>query len=194
MLSAISSGKCITCWSKKPQAEIGEAFAWYLQRSPTAAGLLLDALAEAMTRIELSPEQSPVIPRPLWRVLLSIPVMLSYIQPVPLPSQFLMFLTLELEQEADGRWIAEIPDLAGVVAYGNSRDEATARVEALALRVLADRLKHGEAGPGLIVLETAERPRAGWVEAARRMASRGDDALVDPGAVTRFDDEEWEWP
>lgn len=61
-----------------------------------------------------------------------------------------MFLTLELEQEADGRWIAEIPDLAGVVAYGESRDEATARVEALALRVLADRLEHGEAGPELV--------------------------------------------
>lgn len=61
-----------------------------------------------------------------------------------------MFLTLELEQEAGGRWIAEVPDLAGVIAYGDSRDEATARVEALALRVLADRLEHGETGPELV--------------------------------------------
>lgn len=58
---------------------------------------------------------------------------IPYIQPATLPTQLPMFLTLELEQEADGRWIAEIPDLRGVVAYGNLRDEATARVEALAL-------------------------------------------------------------
>ena len=61
-----------------------------------------------------------------------------------------MFLTLEIEQEADGRWIAEVPDLAGVLAYGASRDEAVARAEALALQVLADRLEHGEAGPDLV--------------------------------------------
>ena len=61
-----------------------------------------------------------------------------------------MLFTLELEQEADGRWIAEVRDLAGVVAYGASRDEAMARAEALALRVLADRLDHGEAGPDLV--------------------------------------------
>ncbi len=61
-----------------------------------------------------------------------------------------MFLTLELAQEADGRWIAEIPDLGGVLAYGTTREEAIARVEALALRVLADRLEHGEAEPDLV--------------------------------------------
>ena len=61
-----------------------------------------------------------------------------------------MFLTLELEQEADGRWIAEVADLVGVLAYGATRDEATARAEALALRVLADRLEQGEAGPDLV--------------------------------------------
>lgn len=60
-----------------------------------------------------------------------------------------MFLTLEIEREDDGRWLAEVPDLPGVLAYGESRDEAIARVEALALRVLADRLEHGEAGPDL---------------------------------------------
>jgi len=59
-------------------------------------------------------------------------------------------LTFEIEREADGRWVAEVPDLAGVLAYGQTRDEAVARVEALALRVLADRLEHGETGPDLV--------------------------------------------
>ena len=61
-----------------------------------------------------------------------------------------MHLTVEVEREEDGRWIAEIPDLAGVLAYGESRDQAIARAEALALRVLADRLEHEEAGPDLV--------------------------------------------
>ncbi|MEX0874714.1 MAG: type II toxin-antitoxin system HicB family antitoxin [Actinomycetota bacterium] len=55
-----------------------------------------------------------------------------------------MTLTLQLEQEADGRWIAEVPDLPGTLVYGASPEEATARAKALALRVLADRLEHGE--------------------------------------------------
>jgi len=52
---------------------------------------------------------------------------------------------IELELEDDGRWIAEVPDLAGVLCYGATRDEAIARVQALALRVLAERLDHAEA-------------------------------------------------
>ena len=56
-------------------------------------------------------------------------------------------LTIETEQEADGRWIAEVPTLPGVMAYGESRDEALARVQALALRVLAERLENGESVP-----------------------------------------------
>ncbi|MGQ0456128.1 MAG: type II toxin-antitoxin system HicB family antitoxin [Hyphomicrobium sp.] len=58
-----------------------------------------------------------------------------------------MKLTLETEQDADGRWIAEVPELPGVLAYGDTRDAAMAKAEALALRVLADRLDHGEARP-----------------------------------------------
>jgi predicted RNase H-like HicB family nuclease len=54
---------------------------------------------------------------------------------------------IEIEREADGRWIAEIPDLPGVMVYGVSREDAVAKVEALALRVLADRLEHGEPVP-----------------------------------------------
>lgn len=58
-----------------------------------------------------------------------------------------MKLRVEVEREADGRWIAEVPELAGTMAYGATRNEAVAGVEALALRVLADRLEHGETAP-----------------------------------------------
>ena len=56
-----------------------------------------------------------------------------------------MKLTLATEQEDDGRWIAEVPQLPGVLAYGATRDEAMAKAEVLALRVLAEQLEHGEA-------------------------------------------------
>jgi predicted RNase H-like HicB family nuclease len=56
-----------------------------------------------------------------------------------------MTLQIELEQEADGQWIAEVSALPGVLAYGTTRTDALAKVQALALRVLADRLEHGEA-------------------------------------------------
>ncbi len=55
-----------------------------------------------------------------------------------------MRLTVELDREEDGRWIAEVLELPGVLAYGSDRREAIARAEALALRVLAERLEHGE--------------------------------------------------
>jgi predicted RNase H-like HicB family nuclease len=57
---------------------------------------------------------------------------------------------VELEQEEDGRWIAEVPQLPGVLAYGTLQAEARAKVQALALRVVADRLEHGEAGAELV--------------------------------------------
>lgn len=60
-----------------------------------------------------------------------------------------MTFTVVLEEETDGRWIAEVPELAGTLVYGDSPQEATAKVKALALRVLADRLEHGEADPAL---------------------------------------------
>ena len=56
---------------------------------------------------------------------------------------------VETEREDDGRWIAEVVELPGVLAYGATRDEAVSRAVALALRVLADRLDHGEAIPAL---------------------------------------------
>jgi predicted RNase H-like HicB family nuclease len=55
--------------------------------------------------------------------------------------------TVDLERETDGRWIGEVVELPGVMAYGASRDEAVAKAKALAFRVLADRLEHGEEIP-----------------------------------------------
>lgn len=58
-----------------------------------------------------------------------------------------MNLTLECGREEDGRWLAEVPELPGVLAYGSSSAEALAKAEVLALRVLAERIEHGEAKP-----------------------------------------------
>ncbi len=57
--------------------------------------------------------------------------------------------SVEVEREVDGRWLAEVTDLPGALAYGQTREQAVARAEALALRVLADRLEHGEPLPAL---------------------------------------------
>ena len=61
-----------------------------------------------------------------------------------------MNFRIEIERETDGRWLAEVPDLSGVMTYGKTRDEAIAHVQALALRVLAERLEHSEAAPDLL--------------------------------------------
>jgi predicted RNase H-like HicB family nuclease len=66
-----------------------------------------------------------------------------------------MTFKVEIEQEEDGRWIAEVMDLPGVLAYGQTPEEARAKVQALALRVIADRLEHGEAGPDLVSISFA---------------------------------------
>lgn len=58
-----------------------------------------------------------------------------------------MDLHIEYELEEDGRWIAEVPELPGVLVYGASSDEATLKAQALALRVIAEGLEHGEARP-----------------------------------------------
>jgi predicted RNase H-like HicB family nuclease len=64
-----------------------------------------------------------------------------------------MQFTIEIDREEDGRWIAEVPDLSGVLTYGKTREEAVAKVQALALRVLAERLEHSEAAPELLNLQ-----------------------------------------
>jgi predicted RNase H-like HicB family nuclease len=56
-------------------------------------------------------------------------------------------LSIECEREEDGRWLAEVPELPGVLTYGATAEEATARAQVLALRVLAERLEHGESRP-----------------------------------------------
>ena len=58
-----------------------------------------------------------------------------------------MDLSIETELEEDGRWIAEVPQLPGVLAYGTTAEEAAAKAEVLALRVLAERLEQGECKP-----------------------------------------------
>lgn len=58
-------------------------------------------------------------------------------------------MKIETEREDDGRWLAEIPELPGVMSYGQTREEAVAKAKALALRVLADRLEHNEDIPEL---------------------------------------------
>ena len=61
-----------------------------------------------------------------------------------------MRVLVETEREKDGRWIGEVVGLPGVPVYGPTAEEARAKVQALALRVVADRLEHGEAGPCLV--------------------------------------------
>ena len=63
-----------------------------------------------------------------------------------------MKLRIEIEQESDGRWIAEVPELPGTIAYGETRERAIAGAEALAFRVLAERIEHGEAIPQIPML------------------------------------------
>jgi len=58
-------------------------------------------------------------------------------------------MKIEVDREDDGRWIAEVPDLPGVMVYGVTQQEAVSKAEALALRVIADRLDHGETVPEL---------------------------------------------
>ena len=66
-----------------------------------------------------------------------------------------MNFTIEHEREDDGRWLAEVPALAGVLAYGSTSNEAMAKAEVLALRVLAERLEHNETGPQPISIAIA---------------------------------------
>ena len=66
-----------------------------------------------------------------------------------------MQFTIEHEKEEDGRWLAEVPELPGVLAYGTTAEAAMAKAQVLALRVLAERLEHGETGPQSISIAVA---------------------------------------
>lgn len=63
-----------------------------------------------------------------------------------------MHLRIECEQETDGRWLAEVPQLPGVLCYGRTADDAMSKVEVLALRTMAERLLQGESRPVEIVI------------------------------------------
>jgi predicted RNase H-like HicB family nuclease len=65
---------------------------------------------------------------------------------VPIRRRIMNF-TIECEEEVDGRWIAEVPQLPGVLCYGKTADEAMAKAEVLALRAMADRLEQNESRP-----------------------------------------------
>jgi predicted RNase H-like HicB family nuclease len=58
-------------------------------------------------------------------------------------------MKIEIDREEHGRWVVEVPDLSGVMVYGQTREQAMSEAEALALRVIADRLDHGESMPEL---------------------------------------------
>jgi predicted RNase H-like HicB family nuclease len=66
-----------------------------------------------------------------------------------------MNFTIEYEQEVDGRWLAEVLELFGVLAYGETLHEAIGKVQALALRVVADRIEHGEVPPDMVDIRFA---------------------------------------
>jgi predicted RNase H-like HicB family nuclease len=87
-----------------------------------------------------------------------------------------MNLTIETEREDDGLWIAEVPQLPGVLAYGTTPDEAMAKTEVLALRVLAERLEHGQAKPMQVNIEVAGR-----VERSATQHPRAEPAMLGRG-------------
>ena len=63
-----------------------------------------------------------------------------------------MNFTIEFDQETDGRWIAEVLEIPGAMVYGKTKDEASAKAQALALRVFAEQLEHQEASPDLVTI------------------------------------------
>ena len=67
----------------------------------------------------------------------------------------MMQFTIDVEQELDGRWLAEVLELPGVLAYGVKREDAVAHAQALALRVVAERLEHEEVMPSLVTISFA---------------------------------------
>ena len=90
-----------------------------------------------------------------------------------------MCLTVNLEREDDGRWIAEVPDLPGVMVYGQTRDDAISKVKALTLRILADRIDHGESVPEMDQLFSVT-PRANGLRSKPAMLYRPCSGLAGP--------------
>ena len=123
-------------------AQGGRIVARFIRRDTTLPGGCLPALERFATSIPLG---SALIP---GRLRLCYPVLHASCagEPACLSARLLaMRLTVEIDREDDGRWIAEVLELPGTLVYGSSREDALASAKALALRVLADTLEHGEA-------------------------------------------------
>jgi predicted RNase H-like HicB family nuclease len=98
---------------------------------------------------------------------------------------------IETEQEEDGRWIAEAADLPGAMSYGETRDDAIANCLALVLRIMADRIEHGELEHDEIVLALRTLADGGarvdLGHALRNLADRIEHGEMAPGEVGLFD-------
>jgi predicted RNase H-like HicB family nuclease len=93
-----------------------------------------------------------------------------------------MKLTIELEREEDGRWIGGAPEIAGAMCYGETREEAIRRVEALVLRIVADRIEHGEAEaePLALSIEVARRELKSEFGVGQAQARNGNSVARQP--------------
>ena len=76
-------------------------------------------------------------------------------EPATLIWDIVMTFSIEYEQEEDGRWLAEVLELPGALAYGRTVQEAIRKVQALALRIVADKIEHGEASPDMFDIKFA---------------------------------------
>jgi predicted RNase H-like HicB family nuclease len=83
-----------------------------------------------------------------------------------------MNYTIETEQEDDGRWIAEVMELSGVIVYGQTREDAIQRAEILALRAVADRLEHAEAVPEMSKVFTERSRSTLWLRNRAKISYR----------------------
>src|SRR3954454_25084780 len=100
-----------------------------------------------------------------------------------------MQFDLECEREDDGRWLAEVPQLPGVLAYGDSANDAMAKAQILALRVLAERLENNETAPQAITFSIAAcrpGPRRRRVASTRRCSVSRGSSSVSPDPIARL--------
>jgi predicted RNase H-like HicB family nuclease len=126
------------------ELELNEAADFYDLGSPGLGSDFFDEVERGLGHVAGHPEAPP---RPSLGS--AQPGRSILVESLP-GDQMSVHFRIEVDQEADGRWIAEVIELPGVLAYGSSKDEAIAHVQALALRVVADRLEHDEAGRELL--------------------------------------------
>ena len=95
--------------------------------------------------------------------------------------------TVDIERETDGRWIGEVSELSGVLVYGSTREEAVAKAKALAFRVLADRLEHGEDIPeihGVFAVHVARGQVDAYLLSHFRIARRDGKQRLPPRIIS----------